>query len=76
MSDPAKYRSKEEVAEVREKHDPIEQFAAKLMQRGIVNENDLKMMDSEIKQTVIAAASFATESPEPPVAELYTDIVI
>jgi pyruvate dehydrogenase E1 component alpha subunit len=76
MSDPAKYRSKEEVAEVREKRDPIDHFGTKLVQRGVATENDLKMMDNEIKQTVIAAAAFANESPEPGVAELYTDIVI
>ncbi len=76
MSDPAKYRSKEEVAEVREKRDPIDHFGVKLVQRGVATENDLKMMDNEIKQTVIAAAAFATESPEPGVEELYTDIVI
>jgi pyruvate dehydrogenase E1 component alpha subunit len=76
MSDPAKYRSKEEVAEMREKHDPIDMFASKLVQRGVATENDLKMMDNEIKQTVIAAAAFATESPEPGVAELYTDITV
>jgi pyruvate dehydrogenase E1 component alpha subunit len=76
MSDPAKYRSKEEVAEVREKRDPIDHFASKLVQRGVVTENDLKMMDNEIKQTVIAAAAFATESPEPGIEELYTDITV
>jgi pyruvate dehydrogenase E1 component alpha subunit len=76
MSDPAKYRSKEEVAEVREKRDPIDHFGAKLVQRGVASENDLKMIDTEIKQTVIEAAKFATESPEPGIEELYTDIVI
>jgi pyruvate dehydrogenase E1 component alpha subunit len=76
MSDPAKYRSKEEVAEVREKRDPIDHFASKLVQRGVVTENDLKMVDNEIKQTVIAAAAFANESPEPGIEELYTDITV
>jgi pyruvate dehydrogenase E1 component alpha subunit len=76
MSDPAKYRTKEEVSEVREKRDPIERFGEKLVQRGVANENDLKMIDTEIKQTVIEAAAFATESPEPGIEELYTDIVI
>jgi pyruvate dehydrogenase E1 component alpha subunit len=76
MSDPAKYRSKEEVAEVREKRDPIDMFGAKLIQRNVATENDLKMIDNEIKQTVIAAAEFATTSPEPGAEELYTDIVI
>src|ERR1700689_2994264 len=76
MSDPAKYRSKEEVAEVREKRDRIDHFGTKLVQRGVGTEHDLKMMDNEIKQTVIAAAAFATESPEPGIEQLYTDIVI
>ena len=74
MSDPAKYRTKEEVAEVREKRDPIDMFGAKLVQRGVATENDLKMIDNETKQTVVAAAAFATESPEPGIEELYTDI--
>ena len=74
MSDPAKYRSKEELTEVREKRDPIENFGKKLIARGIVNEEDLKQMDAGVKATVIAAAEFATESPEPGLAELYTDI--
>src|ERR1700754_3692916 len=65
MSDPAKYRSKEEVAEVREKRDPIEHFGKKLIERGVVNEEDLKQMDAAVKAQVIASAEFATESPEP-----------
>ncbi len=76
MSDPAKYRTREEVDQVRENRDPIEHFGKKLIQRGVVSENDLKMMDTEIKQTVIAAAEFATTSPEPGPDELYTDITI
>jgi pyruvate dehydrogenase E1 component alpha subunit len=74
MSDPAKYRTREEVTEMREKRDPIDHFGKKLIQRGVVSENDLKEMDNQIKATVVAAAEFATESPEPGVAELYTDI--
>jgi pyruvate dehydrogenase E1 component alpha subunit len=74
MSDPAKYRSKEELAEMREKRDPIENFGKKLIERGIVNEDDLKQMDAAVKAQVIASAEFATESPEPGLAELYTDI--
>jgi pyruvate dehydrogenase E1 component alpha subunit len=76
MSDPAKYRTREEVDQVRENRDPIDHFGKKLIQRGVATENDLKMVDNEIKQTVIAAAEFATNSPEPGPAELYTDIVI
>ncbi|HYS44875.1 MAG TPA: pyruvate dehydrogenase (acetyl-transferring) E1 component subunit alpha [Rhizomicrobium sp.] len=74
MSDPAKYRPREEVTEVREKRDPIDHFGKKLIERGVVNEEDLKQMDAEVKRVVIAAAEFATESPEPGLAELYTDI--
>jgi pyruvate dehydrogenase E1 component alpha subunit len=74
MSDPAKYRSREEVTEMREKRDPIDSFGKKLLARGVVNEEDLKQMDAEVKRVVVAAAEFATESPEPGVAELYTDI--
>jgi pyruvate dehydrogenase E1 component alpha subunit len=76
MSDPAKYRTREEVDQVRESRDPIDHFGKKLIQRGVATENDLKMMDNEIKQTVIASAEFATNSPEPGPAELYTDITI
>ncbi len=76
MSDPAKYRTREEVDQVRETRDPIEHFGKKLIQRGVATEADLKMVDNEIKQTVIASAEFATTSLEPGPAELYTDIVI
>jgi pyruvate dehydrogenase E1 component alpha subunit len=74
MSDPAKYRTKEELTEVREKRDPIENFGRKLIERGLVNEQDLKQMDAEVKRVVVEAAEFATESPEPALSELYTDI--
>jgi pyruvate dehydrogenase E1 component alpha subunit len=74
MSDPAKYRTKEELTEVREKRDPIENFGKKLIERGLVNEQDLKQMDAEVKRVVVEAAEFATESPEPALTELYTDI--
>ena len=74
MSDPAKYRSKEELTEMREKRDPIENFGKKLIERGVVNEQDLKQMDTEVKRVVVEAAEFATESPEPALTELYTDI--
>ena len=74
MSDPAKYRTKEELTEVREKRDPIENFGKKLIERGLVNEQDLKQMDAEVKRVVVEAAEFATESPEPALTELYTDV--
>ena len=74
MSDPAKYRSREEVSEMREKRDPIDSFGKKLVDGGVVTEEDLKAIDQNIKQVVVAAAEFATESPEPGVNELYTDV--
>src|ERR1700744_6195031 len=75
MSDPAKYRTKEELAEVREKRDPIENFGKKLLDGGVVTDADLKQIDAEIKKRVVASADFATESPEPGLAELYTDVL-
>src|SRR6202167_243640 len=74
MSDPAKYRTREEVTEVREKRDPIEHFGKKLIERGVVNEEDLKQMDAEVKAEEVAGAEFATGSPEPGLGELYTDV--
>jgi len=74
MSDPAKYRTKEELTEVREKRDPIENFGKKLIDRGVMSAEDMKQMDASVKAIVIASAEFATESPEPGLAELYTDI--
>ena len=74
MSDPAKYRPREEVTEVREKRDPIDHFGKKLIERGVLNEDDMKKMDAAVKKVVVEAAEFATESPEPGIAELYTDI--
>jgi pyruvate dehydrogenase E1 component alpha subunit len=74
MSDPAKYRTREEVTEVREKRDPIDHFGKKLIERGVVSEEDLKQMDTEVKRIVVEAAEFATESPEPALSELYTDV--
>ena len=74
MSDPAKYRTREEVQEVREKRDPIEHFGQKLIARGVATADDLKAIDKEIRQIVNTAAEFATESPEPSPQELYTDV--
>lgn len=75
MSDPAKYRSREEVQSVREKRDPIEHYGQKLIARKLATEDDLKAIDKEIRQIVNHAAEFATESAEPSVDELYTDIL-
>jgi pyruvate dehydrogenase E1 component alpha subunit len=75
MSDPAKYRTREEVQQMREKHDPIDTYGARLIQRGAVKEDDLKAFDRDVRQIITRAAEFATESPEPGPEELYTDIL-
>jgi pyruvate dehydrogenase E1 component alpha subunit len=75
MSDPAKYRTREEVQEVREKRDPIEHYAQKLEERAVMKDEDLKAMDKDIRAIVNMAAEFATESPEPAPEELYTDVL-
>ncbi|MBA4783225.1 MAG: pyruvate dehydrogenase (acetyl-transferring) E1 component subunit alpha [Rhizobiales bacterium] len=75
MSDPAKYRSKDEVQKMRSEHDPIEQVKLRLIENKWANEDDLKAIDKEIRQVVNDAADFATNDPEPPISELYTDIL-
>jgi len=75
MSDPAKYRSKEEVEKMRHEHDPIEQVRQRLVKSGQANEDDLKAIDKVIRGIVNEAADFAQNDPEPDVAELYTNVV-
>ncbi len=75
MSDPAKYRSREEVQQVREKSDPIEGLKDDLDAAGI-HEDELKAIDKEIRAIVNEAADFAETSPEPDPAELYTDVLV
>ena len=75
MSDPAKYRTREEVQQMREKHDPIDTFGARLVQYGALREDDLKATDRDVRQIINRAAEFATESPEPAPEELYTDVL-
>jgi pyruvate dehydrogenase E1 component alpha subunit len=73
MSDPAKYRTREEVEKVRHDHDPIEQVRQRLL--GLkVSEDELKKIDANVRQIVAEAADFATRDPEPDVAELWTDV--
>ncbi|MCV6824105.1 MULTISPECIES: pyruvate dehydrogenase (acetyl-transferring) E1 component subunit alpha [Halocynthiibacter] len=74
MSDPAKYRTREEVQKMREERDCIEQVRDMLLTGKHATEEDLKAIDKEIKATVNDAAEFAKESPEPALDELYTDI--
>jgi pyruvate dehydrogenase E1 component alpha subunit len=75
MSDPAKYRSREEVQDMREHNDPIERCAKDLAKLG-VSEDELKTIDKQIKDIVVGAAKFAEEAPEPAAAELYTDVLV
>ncbi|MEX0287428.1 MAG: pyruvate dehydrogenase (acetyl-transferring) E1 component subunit alpha [Paracoccaceae bacterium] len=74
MSDPAKYRTREEVQKVREEKDAIEHVRDLLLQGGHATEDELKAIDKEIKSIVNKAADFSRESPEPSVEELWTDI--
>ncbi len=76
MSDPAKYRSRDEVTAVREKRDPIEHLAQNLIAQKLASEDDLKAIDKETRAVVNAAAEYATASPEPDPAELYTDVLV
>jgi pyruvate dehydrogenase E1 component alpha subunit len=74
MSDPAKYRSKEEVDKMRTEHDPIEQVRSRLLKKGFASEEALKKIDAEVRAVVNEAAEFATNDAEPDPAELYTDV--
>jgi pyruvate dehydrogenase E1 component alpha subunit len=75
MSDPAKYRSREEVQSVREKSDPIEHAKRELEAAG-VSEDELKKVEAEIRKVVNEAADFAESAPEPDPAELYTEVLV
>ncbi len=76
MSDPAKYRSKEEVEDYKEHRDPIEGLKAYLIREKFASEDSLKEIDKEIKAIVAEAADFAQKSPEPPESELWTDVLV
>jgi pyruvate dehydrogenase E1 component alpha subunit len=76
MSDPAKYRTKEEVADMRDNHDPITNLSKVIVGSGSKTEADLKEMDKEVRAIVVEAAEFAQESPEPDPSELYTDVLV
>jgi len=74
MSDPAKYRTREEVQKMRDERDPIEHVRELLLQGKHATEDDLKAIDKEIKGIVNASADFARNSPEPALDELWTDV--
>ena len=74
MSDPAKYRTREEVEEVRSHHDPIDMVRQRILEKKWMAEDQLKKIDAEVRDLVNAASEFATNDPEPDASELYTDV--
>jgi pyruvate dehydrogenase E1 component alpha subunit len=74
MSDPAKYRSKDEVTTMRAEHDPIEQVKSRILERRFGTEESLKQIEAEVRAIVTEAADFATADAEPDASELWTDI--
>ena len=75
MSDPAKYRTREEVDAMRKQHDPIDQLRDVLVKQE-VTEEEMKSIDSDVKAIVLRATEFAQTSPEPDPSELFTDILL
>ncbi|MGH6887092.1 MAG: thiamine pyrophosphate-dependent enzyme, partial [Geminicoccales bacterium] len=74
MSDPAKYRAKEEVQKMRSERDPIERLRGVILEEEAADEAALKEFDREVKAIVTEAAEFAQNSPEPDPSELLTDV--
>jgi pyruvate dehydrogenase E1 component alpha subunit len=75
MSDPAKYRSKDEVTRMREDHDPIEMVRRRLVETHKMGEDELKGIDGKVREVVNDAAEFATHDPEPDASELWTNVL-
>jgi pyruvate dehydrogenase E1 component alpha subunit len=75
MSDPAKYRTRDEVEKVRSEQDPIEQVRQRILKNKWASEDELKQIDAKVRAVVNESAEFATNDPEPEPAELYTDIL-
>jgi len=75
MSDPAKYRSKEEVQRMRTEQDPVEQSRHRILENGWASEDELKSIDKDVRAIVNEAADFASHDPEPDPAELWTDVL-
>jgi pyruvate dehydrogenase E1 component subunit alpha len=74
MSDPAKYRTRQEVDEVRTHHDPIDMVRHRILEKKVATEDVLKKIDGEVRNLINAAAEFATHDPEPDPSELYSDV--
>lgn len=75
MSDPGKYRTKEEVDNYRNNLDPLTRLKTQLLEKNICTEEELKIVETEVKKQIKQAADFAQYSPEPPESELFTDIL-
>ena len=75
MSDPGKYRTKEEVEMMKTEHDPIERLRP-MMTEAKISEEEIKAIEKEIKEIVNESAHFAQESPEPDASELWTDVLV
>jgi len=76
MSDPAKYRSKEEVDKMRAERDPIDRLRQLLLERKLIGEEQFKTLDREVRAVINDAAEFAQNSPEPDPSELWTDVLL
>jgi pyruvate dehydrogenase E1 component alpha subunit len=76
MSDPAKYRTKEELQKMRTEHDPIDHLRATILETKVIDEEGFKAIDKEIKDLVMESAEFAQQSPEPDPSELWTDVLV
>ncbi|WP_455478550.1 pyruvate dehydrogenase (acetyl-transferring) E1 component subunit alpha [Bartonella sp. B10] len=76
MSDPARYRSKEEVQKIKEEHDPIDQVKNRILKQNLASEDDLKSIEKEVRAIVADAADFAQSDQEPDASELYTDVLV
>jgi len=74
MSDPQKYRTRDEIDEVRKTRDPIDHLQERMEKAGVADEAALKAIDAEVKRIVADAAEFARTAPEPDPSELYTDV--
>ncbi|HZL40290.1 MAG TPA: pyruvate dehydrogenase (acetyl-transferring) E1 component subunit alpha [Pseudolabrys sp.] len=74
MSDPAKYRTREEVDEVRTHHDPIDMARARILEKKFAKEDELKKIDGEVRDLINQASEFATHDPEPDASELWTNV--
>jgi pyruvate dehydrogenase E1 component alpha subunit len=74
MSDPAKYRTREEVQKIRDESDPIELVRKRILENEWASEDEVKAIEKRVRDIVVEAAEFAQAGPEPDPSELWTDI--